>query len=139
VWATLTITLLQQRKSSVVALSNTTVTAILCRPAVQHHPRKRGAGRQMIAGDGMHVMRCCCAVLLEGACLQGCMSVLLSQCLRGSRLVAAQDREDVRVCACVCGRGRGGGRVGRALASIMADDESKADFQLKRQTEGLVR
>ena len=62
----------------------------------------------MIAGDGMHVTRCCCAVLLEGACLQGCISVLMSQCLRGSRLVAAQDREDV--CVCVCGRVGGGAR-----------------------------
>ena len=44
------------------------------------------------------------------------------------------------MCVCVCvWEGRGGGRVGRALASIMADDESKADFQLKRQTDGLVR
>ena len=35
--------------------------------------------------------------------MQGCSRALLSQCLRGSRLVAAQDREDV--CVCVLGEG----------------------------------
>jgi hypothetical protein len=59
----------------------------------------------MHAGDGMHAMHCRCAVLLEGARVQGCSRALLSQCLWGSRLVAAQDREDV----CVRVRVDGGG------------------------------